>query len=153
MAVPVLWRWHRPRSATVGDPLHRHFEEDTFMGLLVDGQWRDRWYDTSKSGGKYVRSEAQFRNWVTADGTPGPSGDGGFEAEVGRYHLYVSYACPWAHRTLIFRRLKGLEEAISISVVHWYMAEDGWTFAPGPDVVPDSVNNAEFLRDVYLAAE
>jgi len=123
------------------------------MGLLVDGQWRDRWYDTSKSGGKFVRSQAQFRNWVTADGAPGPSGDGGFEAEVGRYHLYVSYACPWAHRTLIFRRLKGLEEAISISVVHWYMAEDGWTFAPGPDVVPDSVNNAEFLRDVYLAAD
>jgi putative glutathione S-transferase len=123
------------------------------MGLLIDGQWHDRWYDTESTGGKFVRTDARFRNWVTADGSPGPTGEGGFAAASGRYHLYVSYACPWAHRTLIFRRLKGLEEAIPVSVVHWYMAEDGWTFADGPGVVPDPVHGAKFLREVYLAAD
>jgi putative glutathione S-transferase len=123
------------------------------MGLLIDGKWHDRWYDTESTGGKFVRTDAQFRNWVTADGAPGPSGDGGYEAAAGRYHLYVSYACPWAHRTLIFRRLKGLEDAIPVSVVHWYMAEDGWTFADGPGVVQDPINGADFLREVYTAAE
>lgn len=96
------------------------------MGLLVDGKWQDRWYDTSKSGGRFIRADAQFRNWVTADGTPGPSGRGGFKAEAGRYHLYVSLACPWANRTMIFRSLNGLEDMISVSVVHWYMGENGW---------------------------
>jgi putative glutathione S-transferase len=123
------------------------------MGLLIDGQWHDRWYDTESTGGKFVRTDARFRNWVTADGSPGPTGEGGFAAAAGRYHLYVSYACPWAHRTLIFRRLKGLEEAIPVSVVHWYMAEDGWTFADGPGVVPDPVHGAKLLREVYLAAD
>jgi putative glutathione S-transferase len=123
------------------------------MGLLIDGQWHDRWYDTESTGGKFVRTDARFRNWVTADGSPGPTGEGGFAAASGRYHLYVSYACPWAHRTLIFRRLKGLEEAIPVSVVHWYMAEDGWTFADGPGVVPDPVHGAKLLREVYLAAD
>ena len=112
------------------------------MGLLVDGKWKDQWYDTKSSNGKFIRSESQFRNWVTKDGSPGPSGKGGFKAEAGRYHLYVSYACPWAHRTLIFRKLKGLEDMISISVVHWYMAENGWTFAEGDDVIPDEINNS-----------
>ena len=102
------------------------------MGLLVDGKWQDRWYDTADTGGRFVRTEAQFRNWVTADGKPGPTGEGGFAAEPGRYHLYVSLACPWAHRTLIFRKLKGLEKAIAVSVVHWLMGEHGWTFARGP---------------------
>lgn len=92
------------------------------MGLLQDGRWVDSWYDTKSTQGRFVRSTAQFRNWITSDGSPGPSGIGGFKAEEGRYHLYVSLACPWAHRTLIFRSLKGLEKMISHSVVHWYMA-------------------------------
>ena len=123
------------------------------MGLLVDGIWQDRWYDTRKAGGRYIRSDAQFRNWVTADGSPGPSGSGGFKAEPGRYHLYVSLACPWANRTLIFRSLKGLEESISVSVVHWHMAENGWTFKAGEGVVPDPINNAGYLYEVYKAAD
>ena len=98
------------------------------MGLLVDGVWHDQWYDTKSSGGKFQRSQAKFRNWITADGHAGPSGKGGFAAESGRYHLYVSYACPWAHRTLVFRKLKGLEDHISISAVHADMLSDGWTF-------------------------
>ena len=97
------------------------------MGLLVDGQWTDHWYDTRATGGRFVRQESRFRNWITADGMPGPSGEGGFKAEPGRYHLYVSLACPWAHRTLIFRALKRLESAISLSVVHWLMGKEGWT--------------------------
>lgn len=120
------------------------------MGLLVDGQWRDRWYDTRISKGRFVRKESQFRNWVTADGSPGPSGTGGFKAEPGRYHLYVSYACPWAHRTLIFRAVKGLEDMISVSVVHWFMGEYGWTFEDAE--IPDTVNNAQFMHEVYTAA-
>src|SRR6476469_3048831 len=123
------------------------------MGLLIDRQWHDRWYATGESGGRFVRSAAQCRNWVPADGSPGPSGEGGFKAERGRYHLYVSLACPWAHRTLIMRRLKGLEGAISLSVVHWRMRERGWTFAPGPCVTGDPVNGAETLSQVYLAVD
>ena len=123
------------------------------MGLLVDGKWHDRWYDTGKSDGRFIRSDAQFRNWVTADGTAGPSGIGGFKAEPGRYHLYVSLACPWANRTMIFRALKGLEEHISVSVVHWYMAENGWTFEPAEGVIPDPVNHASYLHEVYTAAD
>jgi len=123
------------------------------MGLLVDGRWQDRWYDTTKSGGRFIRSDAAFRNWVTADGSAGPSGKDGFKAEPGRYHLYVSLACPWAHRTLIFRKLKGLETAISVSVVHWLMAENGWTFAPGEGVVSDPFGGAQFLHEVYTRAD
>jgi putative glutathione S-transferase len=123
------------------------------MGLLVDGVWHDQWYDTRKSGGRFVRSEAQFRNWVTADGSPGPSGRGGFKAESGRYHLYVCYACPWAHRTLIFRALKGLDKHIDVSAVHWFMAENGWTFAPGEGVIPDPLMGAQFLYQIYTAAD
>lgn len=122
------------------------------MGLLVDGKWHDRWYDTASSGGRFVRSEAQFKNWVTADGAPGLTGEGGFQAEPDRYHLYVSLACPWAHRTLIMRALKGLEGAVSVSVVHWLMLEQGWTFAEGPGATPDVVNGAAFLHQVYTAA-
>ncbi len=123
------------------------------MGLLVNGQWVDRWYNTDDNKGQFKRKAAQFRNWVTADGGAGPSGNGGFKAEPGRYHLYVSLACPWANRTLIFRTLKGLEEMISVSVVHWYMAEHGWTFEAGDGVIPDPINHAEFLHQVYTHAD
>ncbi len=122
------------------------------MGLLVDGVWKDQWYDTESTGGRFVRKISQFRHWVTADGSPGPTGDGGFKAEPGRYHLYVSYACPWAHRTLIFRALKGLEDLISLSVVHWYMGEHGWTFNAGEAVVPDPFFNADYLHQIYTRA-
>ncbi|WP_404418078.1 glutathione S-transferase family protein [Marinospirillum sp.] len=123
------------------------------MGLLVDGQWHDQWYDTDSTGGRFERSQSQFRNWVTTDGSAGSTGEAGFKAEPGRYHLYVSLACPWAHRTLIFRKLKGLEKMIDLSVVHWYMAENGWTFQSGPGVIPDSVNQAEFMHQVYTTAD
>jgi len=123
------------------------------MGVLIDGKWHDQWYDTAASGGRFIRSESQYRHWITRDGSPGPSGDGGFKAEPGRYHLYVSWACPWAHRTLIMRVLKGLEDMISLSSVHWLMREDGWTFKPGPGVIPDPLNHADFLHQVYTAAD
>lgn len=123
------------------------------MGLLVDGQWVDQWYDTDSNDGKFARSESQFRNWVTADGSAGPSGEAGFKAEAGRYHLYVCLACPWAHRTLIFRKLKGLESMISVSVVHPLMAEHGWTFAEGEGVVADPVFQADYMHQIYTAAD
>lgn len=123
------------------------------MGLLVDGHWQDKWYDTESTGGRFKRQESQFRNWVTPDGSPGPSGEGGFKAEPGRYHLYVSLACPWAHRTLIFRKLKGLEQMISLSVVHWAMLDEGWTFQEGEGVIPDTVNNARVMHEVYTTAD
>ena len=123
------------------------------MGLLVDGQWRDQWYDTKSTGGRFKRDISRFRNWVTPDGKAGPTGTSGFRAEAGRYHLYVSYACPWAHRTLIFRKLKGLEDMIPISVVHWYMAEHGWTFADGDGVIADPINDADYMYQVYQAAD
>ncbi len=122
------------------------------MGLLVDGEWKDEWYDTDSTGGRFKRSKAAFRNWITADGSPGPDGKGGFKAEPGRYHLYVAYACPWAHRTLIFRKLKALEDMISVSVVNPIMREHGWTFRNGYKVIPDPINEAEFLHQVYTRA-
>ncbi len=121
------------------------------MGKLVEGVWRDAWYDTKSTGGKFVRTNSKFRNWVTPDGTNAPSGKA-FKAESGRYHLYVSYACPWAHRTLIFRRLKGLEDMIGVSVVNHFMGRDGWTFREGDGVIPDPVMDAEFLHQIYTAA-
>jgi putative glutathione S-transferase len=123
------------------------------MGMLVNGEWRDVGYETSSTGGRFERLPSAFRNWVTADGSPGPTGTGGFAAKRGRYHLYVSLACPWAHRTLIMRRLKGLEDVVTLSVVHWHMRELGWTFSPGPCVTGDSVNSAQTLYEVYLAAD
>jgi len=123
------------------------------MGQLVDGVWHDSWYDTAKTGGAFVRSTSGFRNWITADGAAGPSGEGGFKAEAGRYHLYVSYACPWAHRTLIFRVLKGLEDLIDVSVVHPDMLSDGWTLSPDfPGATGDRLYGLPFLRDIYTRA-
>ncbi len=118
------------------------------MGLLVDGKWVDRWYDTGKSGGKFVRKDAAFRNWVTRDGSAGPSGTGGFKAEPNRYRLYVSLACPWAHRTLIFRKLKQLEDIIPVSGVEALMLEEGWTFSdPEPEV------GAAKMSELYVNAK
>ena len=121
------------------------------MVLLVDGKWVDQWYDTKSNNGRFARSESQFRNWVTADGGAGPTGEAGFKAESGRYHLYVSLACPWAHRTLIFRRLKGLEDMISVSVVNPLMREHGWTFNPDEGVVQDPIHQAQYLHQIYTA--
>jgi len=124
------------------------------MGQLVDGKWQDVWYDTKSTGGKFVRSTAKFRNWITKDAHAGPSGDAGFKAESGRYHLYVSYACPWAHRTLIFRALKDLEDHITISVVHPDMLSDGWTFeTDAHGATGDTLFNLPFARDIYLKAD
>ncbi len=117
------------------------------MGKLIDGVWHDVGYDTRKTGGHFVRKETQFRNWVTADGSSG------FKAEPGRYHLYVSLACPWAHRTLIFRRLKRLEEVIGVSVVHWHMGENGWEFGDGALCTGDKLGGRNFLHQVYTDAE
>lgn len=119
------------------------------MGLLVEGKWQDQWYDTKSTGGHFVRKDSQFRNWVTVDGSAGPTGEGGFKAEPNRYHLYISYACPWASRTLIMRKLKGLEDMISLSVVNPYMGENGWTFEPGEGVIADPLLNADYLYQVY----
>ncbi len=117
------------------------------MGLLIDGVWHKDWYDTARTGGRFVRQQSAFRGRVTADGSSG------FKAEAGRYHLYVSLACPWAHRTLIFRRLKKLEDVISLSVVDPLMGDDGWAFGDGAGSIPDSVNGAGFLHQVYTRAE
>ena len=119
------------------------------MGLLVDGQWQDTWYDTKKSNGAFEREAAQLRNWVTADGRPGPTGEGGFAAESGRYHLYVSLACPWAHRTLIFRELKDLAGHIGVSVVSPDMLDCGWTFNTDEGSSGDPLFHSEFLHQIY----
>jgi putative glutathione S-transferase len=124
------------------------------MGLLIDGQWHDRWYDTDSTGGKFQRDTSKFRNWITADGAPGPSGKGGFPAESGRYHLYVSLACPWAHRALIFRALKGLEDHIGVSVVHPDMLSDGWEFRTDyPGATGDDLYGLPCARDLYTKAK
>ena len=123
------------------------------MGLLIEGTWHDQWYDTSKSSGAFVRSESQFRHWVTPDGAAGPSGTGGFKAESGRYHLYVSLACPWAHRTLIFRKLKKLEQHISVSIVDPHMLVDGWSFTGNLNSDLDELNQCTYLHQVYTQAK
>ncbi|KHT32002.1 glutathione S-transferase family protein [Pectobacterium carotovorum] len=123
------------------------------MGQLVDGVWHDTWYETKSTGGHFKRSESAFRNWVTPDGAPGLTGKGGFPAQSGRYHLYVSLACPWAHRTLLMRQLKGLEDHIAISVVHPLMLDHGWTFGTDFEAATgDSLYQHEFLYQLYLHA-
>ena len=123
------------------------------MGMLVDGQWQDVWYDTKSSGGRFVRENARFRHWVTPDGSAGPDGDGGFKAEPGRYHLYVSLACPWAHRTLIMRALKGLEDLIDVSVISPIMLDQGWTYNREEGSTGDRVSDHRFHHQVYTAAK
>lgn len=122
------------------------------MGQLVDGVWRDEWYDTRATGGRFERPQTRFRSWITPDGEPGPDGREVLPAEPGRYHLTVSYACPWAHRTLLVRALRGLQEVIGLSVVHWRMLENGWTFEDGPGVIPHPLK-VRYLHEVYTAAD
>ena len=120
------------------------------MGRLENGVWIDQWHNTKETKGRYVRKPSIFRNWITVDGEAGPTGKGGYLAEKDRYHLYISWACPWAHRTLIFRAIKGLENMISISVVNAIMRSKGWTFDDGYGVIPDNINHSKYLYEVYL---
>jgi putative glutathione S-transferase len=122
------------------------------MGLMINGVWQEREPETSKDG-HFERGETAFRNWITPDGRPGPTGQDGFRAVAGRYHLYVSLACPWAHRTLIMRALKGLQTIIPVSVTHWLMADHGWTFAAGEGVIPDPLYNTRYLYELYARAD
>ena len=123
------------------------------MGQLVNGVWLADDAERRHAEGRFVRPESAFRSWITPDGAAGPRGAGGFKAERGRYHLYVSLACPWAHRTLIFRSLKKLEEAIGISVTHWRSREMGWTFEPAPGVIADEVNGCDRIHQLYQIAD
>jgi putative glutathione S-transferase len=124
------------------------------MGLLVDGEWHDTWYETKSTGGSFERGAAKFRNWITADGSAGPSGTGGFPATSGRYHLYVSYACPWAHRTLIFLRLKDLGKHITVSAVHPDMRTNGWTFEKDDHgATGDTLYNLDFAHNLYTKSD
>ncbi len=123
------------------------------MGLLVDGIWHDDWYDTKKTGGRFERSKSQFRDFVTRDGAPAEGRERGFKAEPGRYHLYVSYACPWAHRTLIVRKLKKLESLITVDVVHHFMGSHGWTFLKEDGATGDSLYGLDYLHQVYTKAD
>lgn len=122
------------------------------MGSLVNGKWVRGEVGAASASGHFVREDSSFRSWVTADGSPGPTGRGGFRAEPGRYHLYVSLACPWASRALIMRAWKGLSEAITLSVTHWHMGEDGWTFEPGEGVIPDPLHGVTHLHQLYTRA-
>ena len=124
------------------------------MGVLIDGVWQEQEPEPAKAEpGRFERAQTAFRNWVTSDGRPGPTGSDGFSASTARYHLYVSLACPWAHRTLIMRALKGLEQIIPVSVTHWLMAEQGWTFSPGEGVIPDPLFNSRYLHEIYTRAD
>ncbi|MDN5863964.1 MAG: glutathione S-transferase family protein [Gammaproteobacteria bacterium] len=122
------------------------------MGLLVEGKWRDEWYDTEAHGGKFVRETAGFRNWVTVDGEAGPSGEGGFKAEAGRYHLYIAWPCPWCHRVLLYWKLFGLEEAVSVSAVDPLMLEHGWTFGRSGEDRLDPLYGSEYSHQLYTRA-
>ena len=123
------------------------------MSLMQNGKLRDDWLEAETKAGEFERMESQFRNWVTVDGSAGPSGEGGFKAEPGRYHLYISLACPWAHRTLIFRRLKKLEDIISVSVVHPHMGDKGWDFRAYPGATGDNLYNSDYLYQLYSRAD
>ncbi|RWR29667.1 glutathione S-transferase family protein [Sinirhodobacter populi] len=123
--------------------------------MLVDGKWIGDWQPVQATDAKggFVRQISGFRNWVTPDGVPGPTGEGGFRAEPGRYHLYVALICPWASRTLIGRRLKGLEEVISLSVVEPALGDQGWRFGDFPGATRDTVNGATWMHEIYTKAD
>ncbi|OLO10559.1 glutathione-dependent reductase [Chromohalobacter japonicus] len=123
------------------------------MGLLIDGRWHDQWYDTKKHGGEFVRESAQLRDWVTPDGAPGPQGQPGIAAEKGRFHLYVSLACPWAHRTLIMRKLKGLEDLVGVSYTSPLMLEQGWSYATDEGSSGDPLNGVDYHHQLYTLTE
>jgi putative glutathione S-transferase len=123
------------------------------MGMLVNGEWQDVWYDTKSSGGRFIREDARFRNWITADGSAAPTGEGGFEAASGRYHLYVSLACPWAHRTLVVRSLKDLKPHVGVSVVSPLMLEHGWTYNTDEGSTGDALSGKQFHYQLYTAAK
>jgi len=123
------------------------------MGLLVDGTWLDEWYDTKSNNGKYIRKDSSFRHWITKDGEAGITGQEGFKAEKDRYHLYVSLACPWAHRTLIFRKLKKLESFISVSTVDFTMLENGWEFDNSQSELSDELFGSDYLHQIYTRSE
>ncbi|MFW5953963.1 MAG: glutathione S-transferase family protein [Guyparkeria sp.] len=123
------------------------------MSLLIDGELHTDWFESESEGGEFVRKDSMFRHWITPDGSPGSSGEGGFPAEAGRYHLYVSYACPWAHRTLIFRALKGLEDLVTVDVVHPHMGPQGWHFGEFPGATADSQIGAHHLHQLYTTAD
>jgi putative glutathione S-transferase len=127
------------------------------MGLLIDGVWHEQETEAKRTeaakAGRFERAQSAFRNWITPDGRPGQTGTDGFSPAPGRYHLYVSLACPWAHRTLIVRALKGLQEMIPVSITHWLMGEQGWSFAPGQGVIPDPLFNSRFLHEIYTRAD
>ena len=143
-AVSVHWRKVTAKGPRANNILKQR--EKTALGQLVDGVWHDTWYDTKSTGGAFKRTTAGFRNWIAADGD--------FQPEAGRYHLYVSYACPWAHRALIFRKLKGLEDLIGVSAVHPDMLSDGWTFERDADgATGDTLYALPFARDIYLKAD
>jgi putative glutathione S-transferase len=142
------------RCAPAAEFLHSSVNavtQEKIMRVLVDGIWQDEKLESA--GGRFIRQPTRFRNWVTPDGSPGPSGEGGFAAEPGRYHLYVSLACPWAHRTLVFRKLKQLEDVVSVSVVSPMLGAEGWTFDEREGSSGDAVNRARILADVYLLAD
>ncbi|MBB3034737.1 glutathione S-transferase family protein [Alteriqipengyuania lutimaris] len=123
------------------------------MGFLKNGEWHDEWAHNDEDSGEFERDESAFRNWITPDGSPGPTGEGGFEAEPGRYRLYISLACPWAHRANAARHLKGLTDQIELVVVHWLMKEGGWSFREGSCVTPDPLMDADHLHQVYTRAK
>ena len=123
------------------------------MGLLIKGKWKDRWYNTNETNGEFVREDSQFRSWITPDGSAGPSGKSGFTAEPGRYHLYVSLACPWAHRTLIFRKLKSLDNILALSIVHPHMLDQGWVFDDWKGETGDNLYGYKCLHQLYTRAK
>jgi len=123
------------------------------MGLLIDGKWRDKWYDTDSTGGRFEREASKFHHWITADGSAGPKGEDGFQAEPGRYHLYLSHACPWSHRTMVYRAIKKLEDLVSLTVTHWHMGENGWELREESGAKAASLPDAKYIYEIYQAAD